>query len=236
MFYIIKGKYIIISLSLIMFIIVSAFTIHKTVSVFENSVSNDIATVILDAGHGYPDGGAVGITGIEEKDINLAIVKKLEEVLEAKGMNVILTRMGDNSLFNSDDNTIREKKRSDMNTRKAIMENSNADLFLSIHMNSFSDKSANGLHVFYAKNHSEIEPLASEIQTRISEITGAATHSVKTADEKLFLMKKPPIPALLIECGFISNPAEEQKLCDNEYQTKIAWAIAEAICEFKNSN
>ena len=214
-------------------IVTLGLSLYKTESVFENTEKLKISTVILDAGHGYPDGGAVGVTGVEEKDINLAIVLKLKEIFDAKNINVILTRMGDKSLYDSESQTIREKKKSDMNTRKAIMENSDADIFLSIHMNSFSDKSANGLHIFYAKNHPEAEPLADEIQARIAEITNAETHSVKTADEKLFLMKKPPIPSILIECGFISNPEEEKKLTTEEYQTKIAWAIAEAVSEFE---
>ncbi len=214
----------------VLFTIAATFGIFGSIKVFNNSKNY---TVILDAGHGSPDGGAVGVNGTQEKDINLAIVLKTKEILEAKDVNVILTRMGDHSLYNSDDNTIREKKRSDMNTRKAIIEKSNADLFVSIHMNSFSDKKANGLNVFYSKNHPEAEPLASELQQRISEITGAETHSVKTANESLFLMKNPPISAILIECGFISNPEEEEKLSSPEYQTKISWAIAEAITEFK---
>lgn len=109
------------------------------------------------------------------------------------------------------------------------MKTKNADLFISIHMNSFENKSANGLHIFYSENHKEIEPLAKEIQNRIAKITGAKTHAVKYAEKSLFLMKNPPIPAILIECGFISNPEEEKKLNDEEYRSKIAWAIGEAI-------
>ncbi len=189
--------------------------------------------VIVDAGHGEPDGGAVGVGGTLEKDINLKISLKLKEVLESKDIEVVMTRMGDRALYEDEESSIREKKRSDMNMRRAIMEKSGADLFVSIHMNSFGNQSANGLHIFYAKNHPETEPLAKEIQERIADITGAKTHTVKTADESLFLMKKPPVPSILAECGFLSNADEEKKLKDETYQSKIAWAIAEAIDDFR---
>lgn len=193
-------------------------------------------TVLLDAGHGEPDGGTTGAGGTVEKDINLAIVKKLQEVFEGKGIKVILTREGDSGLQDETADTIRKMKVSDMHKRLDIMEKSNADLFLSIHMNSFPDSKVNGLRVFFAKNHSETEELANNIQDKIGSITGAATYAVKAADEKLFLMKNPPIPAVLVECGFLSNPEEEKKLNDENYQAKIAWAIASAVEEYYKIN
>lgn len=185
--------------------------------------------IVLDAGHGSPDGGAVGVSGEEEKDINFAIVQKLYEILESRGYTVILTREGDSGLQEESADTIRKMKVSDMRRRREIIENSGADLFLSIHMNSFGDPKVSGLHIFYDKAHPEAEELAKAIQAKIGEVTGAATHTVKTADESLFLMKNSPIPAILAECGFMSNPDEEKKLRDEEYQAKIAWAIAEAL-------
>lgn len=189
-------------------------------------------TVLLDAGHGEPDGGTTGVAGTVEKDINLAIVKKLQEVFEGKGIKVILTRDGDSGLQDESAKTIRKMKVSDMNKRLEIMKKSNADLFLSIHMNSYPNQSVNGLRVFYAKNHSEIEDLAKSIQDEIGDVTGAKTYAVKAADENLFLMKNPPLPAILVECGFLSNPEEEKKLNDETYQAKIAWSIASAVEEY----
>ena len=200
--------------------------ICRSAAVFDRETTK---TIIVDAGHGDPDGGAVGKNGTLEKDVNLAIALKLTEVLEGKDFHVIMTRMGDASLSDSSDTTIRQKKRSDMNTRLSIMKNSHADLFVSIHMNSYSSSDANGLHIFYAKKYPELESLATQMQERISAITGATTHVVKTADENLFLMKNPPVPAILAECGFLSNEAEEKKLNDEDYQSRIAWAIAESI-------
>ncbi len=185
--------------------------------------------ITLDAGHGSPDGGAVGSGGTQEKDVNLAIVLKLREVLEGRGAEVVLTRSGDSAIYDPDAETIREKKVSDMHNRLDIINNSGSDLFISIHMNAFSDKSQSGLHVFYSRNHPETEAIAAAIQDRISELTGAKVHTVKAASESLFLMKDPKPPSVLVECGFISNPDEEKLLNDDEYQAKIAFAIADAV-------
>ncbi len=189
----------------------------------------DTLTVIVDAGHGIPDGGAVGVSGSVEQKINLDIALKLKEVLEAKGISVIMTREDENGLWDDEHQSIRQKKVSDMNNRLNIMNKSHADLFISIHMNSYPNHKTSGLRVFYAPNHNEIKPLAENIQIRMQDITGANTTVVKSADKTLFLMKNPPIPAILVECGFISNPTEEKKLQEADYQARLAWAMADAI-------
>lgn len=185
-------------------------------------------TIIIDAGHGIPDGGAVGINGTIEQKINLAISKKIQEILEGKGIKTIMTRNDENGLYDYEAD-IKNTKRQDMKKRLEIMKNSNADLFISIHMNFFSGTNVNGLRVFYDSNHGDIKPLAEKIQSNMHDITGAKTTTVKTADTNLFLMKNPPIPALLIECGFLSNADEESKLNNDDYQSRLAWAIADSI-------
>lgn len=218
-------RYVIIAAAVI---VLTAITSGAVATRVYTDNKNTIS-VVVDAGHGSPDGGAVGFSKTEEKDINLSIAKKLCEVLEGKGIRVIMTRKEDSGIWDEDAKTIREKKVSDMNNRLEIMKKSKADLFLSIHMNSFSDSVANGLRVFYDKNHPEGEEIAKKIQDSICKITGAEGQSIKTADSKLFLMKNPPMPSILIECGFISNPKEEEKLKNDEYQSEIAWAIAESV-------
>ncbi len=189
--------------------------------------------VVVDAGHGFPDGGAVGALGTLEKDVNMAIADAVREVLEGKGVSVVMTRTSDSGLWETE-GSIRQKKREDMNRRLEIVKDSGADLFVSIHMNSFEDETANGLHIFYAKNHPEGREVAEKIQAGIAEVTGAEVHAVKAADESLFLMKSPPMAAVLAECGFLSNPEEEKKLNDPDYQKRIAWAIASGIEEYYN--
>lgn len=184
---------------------------------------------INDAPHGDPDGGAVGLNGTLEKDINLAITLKLREILESRGARVILTRDGDSGIFDTSAETIREKKVSDMHNRLDIINNSDADMMISIHMNSFTNHRSSGLHVFYDAKHPAAEMFASAIQDRISKLTGAKSHTVKTASSSLFLMKSAKIPSILVECGFISNEKEEKLLNTDEYQSKIAFAIADAL-------
>ena len=194
-----------------------------------NSFHDNRLSVIVDAGHGLPDGGAIGISGSIEQEINLKIALKLQEVLEAKDIDVIMTRTNENGLWKEESESIRHKKVEDMNNRLNIMKKSDANLFVSIHMNSFPNHTASGLRIFYAPNHEEIKPLAENIQVRIRDITNAKINIVKSADKSLFLMKNPPIPAILVECGFLSNPTEEKKLQEDDYQSRLAWAIADAI-------
>lgn len=194
-----------------------------------SSNNKENISVIIDAGHGLPDGGAVGVTGIVEQEINLKIAEKVREVLEAKGITVIMTRETQSGLSTDKSRTIREMKIEDMKKRMSVMKKSDADLFISIHMNSFKNDSASGLRVFYSQNFEEIKPLAENIQSRMTDVTGAKGGVIKTADKSLFLMKNPPLPSILVECGFLSNPEEEEKLASSEYQSRLAWAIADAI-------
>ena len=185
-------------------------------------------TVVVDAGHGIPDGGAVGVDGTIEQEINLKIAKKLQEVLEGKGIRTIMTR-SDKTALSSESKNIRKMKREDMEKRLEVMKKSKADLFISVHMNYFPGENVNGLRIFYSANHGEIKPLAEKIQLKMSEVTVAKTTAVKAADKTLFLMKNPPLPAILAECGFLSNAEEEKKLNNEDYQSRLAWAIADAI-------
>jgi len=185
--------------------------------------------IVIDPGHGEPDGGCVGALGTIEESINLKVAKKISEILEGKNINTLLTRSNSLGLWTEKSTTIRQKKVEDMHSRLEIMNKSGGDLFISIHMNSYPGTNAKGLRVFYDGNHPQIKELAENIQARMSDITGAATSSVKSADRTLFLLKNTPMPAILIECGFLSNPSEESLLKTSEYQSKLAWAISDAI-------
>ena len=208
----------------------AVFTINPILRTFGLVPGKSNLCVVIDAGHGMPDGGAVGIGGTIEQKINLEVSKRVEEVLAGKGIKVIMTRSDENSLSEErEGKTLREMKKEDMNKRLNIIKESNAQLFVSIHMNQFPQEKVSGLRLFFDKNHPETKELAEMMQKRMSEVTGAKMYAVKTADQSLFLMKNPPIPAVLVECGFISNPEEEKKLNDEDYQSRLAWAIAEAV-------
>ena len=189
-------------------------------------------TVVVDAGHGLPDGGAVGAGGSVEADINLEIAQKLCEVLEGKGIDVVMTRTGKDGL--RDEKTGGWNKVDDMKKRLAIMKKADAGLFVSVHMNHFTDPGVHGLRLFYAANHPETKQLCEIMQKKMGEVTGAKVNAVRAADKGLFLMKSPPTAAILVECGFISNPAEEKRLLSDEYASKLAWAMADSIEKCRN--
>lgn len=228
--FIVKSKKQIIMFLMVGFLGISAGVVIRfsgAVKTFSPDKKSKI--ILIDAGHGMPDGGAVGYSGNAEEKINLAIAKKTADVLGGKGYVTIMTRKDNNSLAAEENKSIRKTKVEDMKLRAEMMQKSGADLFLSIHMNSYPNEKVNGLRLFYSANHPEIKELTENMQKAIGEVTGAKTHAVKTADRDLFLMKKPPIPAILVECGFISNPEEEKKLMSEEYRAKIAWAIGDAV-------
>lgn len=229
MYIILSRKKCLLSLMIAGVLCFTAYAIFALSSFADTFFKDKTLSVIVDAGHGVPDGGAVGIGGTVEQEINISIAKKLAEVLEGKNIGVIMTRTDESGIWTEKSDTIREKKVEDMHNRLKIIKKSDADLFVSIHMNSFPSTSALGLRVFYSPAFSDIKPLAENIQVRMSDVTGAKTTVVKAADSTLFLMKNTPVPGVLVECGFLSNPQEEKNLNSEEYQARLAWAIADAI-------
>lgn len=186
-------------------------------------------TVILDAGHGGEDGGAVGVDGIIEKDINLAITLKLKDLLEVSGYNVVLTRDKDVSIYDDDAESLREKKRSDLRNRSEIIEdnskNKNA-VFVSIHQNKFPNPKYFGTQIFYSKNDPKSEELANSVKDSVVNlIQPENTRAIKPADQKIFLLHNAHVPAIVVECGFLSNEEEAKKLGNEEYQDKMAFSI-----------
>ncbi len=181
--------------------------------------------IIIDPGHGIPDGGAVSKAGITESPINLQIALKLKEELTERGYNVILTR--------EDENGLDKKKRQDMNMRLDIMKTTSADMFVSIHINKFSQSKYRGAEVLYSPNYIQSTLLAQLIMDNIKLIDPVnQSRSIKEADKSLFLMKNATLPAVIVECGFLSNPEEEKLLTDKSYQTRIAVAICDGIIEY----
>lgn len=188
--------------------------------------------IVLDAGHGAPDGGAVGSSGALEKDLNLAITQRVQKLLEKTGAVVLLTRADDNAIADDMDAKIREIKRSDLKNRKSYRDTAGADIFVSIHMNKFEQQQYHGAQVFYAgPDHAKLlgEALQSEL---IAVADPENTRVAKPADPSIYILKDSKIPAVIVECGFLSNPAEEAKLQTEEYQEKLAWAIYSGILKY----
>lgn len=189
--------------------------------------------IILDAGHGGMDGGAVGVNNTPEQGINLAITLKLKELLQLNGFEVILTRPNENSIHDPSETSVAKQKRSDMRNRLKIIENHPNALFVSIHQNKFSDPSCKGAQIFYSPNHSDSEQLAKLLQESFREnLQPENSREIKASDESLYLLWNAEIPAVLVECGFLSNPNECELLCDESYQEKIAFVIYLSLLDF----
>lgn len=184
--------------------------------------------LVLDAGHGGEDGGAVSLTGAPESRINLAIVLKLRDVLGLYGVDPILLREEDISLHDSDANTLREKKRSDLKNRVAAIGEVEGGTLLSIHQNTYPSSRYHGAHVFYAPTEGS-QPLAEHFQNSIkAALQPDNQRAAKKIPDSVYIMNHVTCPAILIECGFLTNPGEEAMLRDEDYQRKLAAVVAAA--------
>lgn len=190
-------------------------------------------TVVIDAGHGGEDGGAVAGNGTMEKDINLAIALELANHLKQNNFDVILTRDGDYSIGDSNLSTIAERKRSDMKKRLQIVQEAGECVFISIHQNHFTESKYYGAQMFYSKNREESAVLAEAIRANIvSSLQPENTRENKEADSNIFLLDNCEMPAVLVECGFLSNPEESKKLCTESYQKDMAAAIYNGLIDY----
>lgn len=185
-------------------------------------------TLILDAGHGGEDGGAVSLTGVPESQINLAIVLKLRDILGLYGVDPVVLREEDVSLHDSEAGTLREKKRSDLKNRVAAVEAVEGGTLLSIHQNTYPGSRYRGAHVFYAPTESS-RSLAEHFQNSIkAALQPDNERAVKQIPDTVYIMNHITCPAVLIECGFLTNPEEEAMLRDEDYQRKLSAVIAAA--------
>lgn len=188
--------------------------------------------VVIDAGHGGADPGKVGINGALEKDINLEIAEKLKMFLEQEDIEVVLTRDSDMGLY---DENATNKKVQDMKRRVEIIESNNPILTVSIHQNSYHEEYVHGAQTFYYANSEQSKILAEKIQLLLlDEIDDDNTRMAKSNDS-YYLLKKTSTPIVIVECGFLSNSEEAQKLASDTYQEKMAWAIHLGILQYINS-
>ncbi len=186
----------------------------------------DKKCIVIDAGHGGFDPGKVASDGVNEKNINLAIASKLSTFLEEGGAVIRNTRIEDSSLS--------ESKRQDLKSRAEIANNSKADIFVSIHQNSFPKSSVKGAQVFYYKGSEEGKKLAGFIQSRLKEVVDIDNSRIAKANDSYYVLKQIKIPSVIVECGFLSNGIEHNKLMSSEYQEKLAWAIYMGILDYFN--
>ncbi len=191
-------------------------------------------TVILDAGHGGPDGGASGVNGVHEKDLNLAMVLLLAELFRGEGVEVILTRADDALPITEEQDRSGHRKRWDVTNRIGFTKLYPDALFVSIHMNLFPVEKYSGLQVWYAKTPGSAE-LAETVRRRVTAELQPDNHrQCKKADRSIRLLDEAGCAAILVECGFLSNRAECEKLCSPDYQRELSFSIFCAIMEYVN--
>ena len=189
--------------------------------------------IIIDAGHGGIDGGGIGITGTVEKDINLLISQKLKAYLEDHGYTCIMTREVDEGLYGQY-GTIRNKKNEDLKNRKELIKKYRGDIFISIHLNKFTQSQYFGAQVFYLKGDEESHKLAKGIQDELIKTIGRGNKRVEKASNEYYILRGNTIPSIIVECGFLSNSQEERLLKSVEYQNTLAWSIYIGLIKYFN--
>lgn len=187
--------------------------------------------VVVDAGHGGDDPGKVGTNGALEKDINLAIAKRLAVLLEQSDVKVVMTREDENGLY---DAGASQKKVQDMKRRIAKMEDADPDIVVSVHQNSYDGASIRGAQVFYYTGSTAGKELADIIQNRMVQGLDPENHRAAKANDSYYLLKKTAKPIVIVECGFLSNPDEAALLIDPVYQERVAWQIHMGILQYLN--
>lgn len=186
--------------------------------------------IVLDAGHGGMDGGA-NFESIQEKEISLAVTKKIQDFLQEQGALVLLTREDDSDLASDGTKGIRNRKREDLQNRVKVINESEADLFLSIHLNAFPSRSSSGAQTFYTNRYLENKQAAEFIQQEIIRNL-ENTSRQPSVIQNIYLMANATKPGALVEIGFISNAAERQNLIQESYQEKIAAAVYKGILRY----
>lgn len=182
-------------------------------------------TIVIDAGHGLPDEGAVGFNGTTEQAINLSVSLKLQQLIEQSGAKVLLTRSDENGIYSIDTDSIRNKKVSDIKNRVEIGNGNNADIFISIHLNKFPESIYRGWQTFYQKGNEKSRILAQNIQENLGKNIEFKNNRVPLPITGVYIMDHVNIPTIVIECGFLSNPQEAELLKGENYQNKLAWGI-----------
>ena len=198
--------------------------------VVNKTPSSPSTTIILDAGHGGEDGGASSADGLLEKDLNLALVLTMRDILTANGIKVILTRDTDTLLYDRNVNFEGRKKKLDAEARLKIANETENAVFVSIHMNTYPHPSCQGVQVWYSENNNASFELAKTIQSTAKELLQKENdRTVKRSGSSIYLLRKLECPAILIECGFLSSPEEAALLADASYRQQLALVLCMGI-------
>lgn len=216
---------------LILFLSIAIFSLDNNSDQLAQASTNFKATVIVDAGHGGEDPGAVSdFSGMAEKDLNLRIAMMVKAYLELDGYQVIMTRTEDILQYKQGTSNITDKRRQDLQTRRALIDASNADIVVSIHLNKFPEGKYYGAQAFFPPESSDSERLAKTLQEALKQQVDPSNKRVALVKkERIVLFKNLKVPTALIECGFLSNQTDEANLRQVDYQDKIAKAVKSGI-------
>ena len=235
------AAYILFSLVLILicFLLFIYFESSQRDAAAEGSTAADVTTypqIILDPGHGGEDGGCVGKNGVTEKELNLALSKKTYSLLSFAGLSPVMTRTDDRLLYdkyNDLTNYKGKKKLFDVKNRVRFTEEFSSPIFVSIHMNAFPDNKYSGTQIYYSQNNSFSKKLAENLQSAVKEqLQSDNDREIKKAGSSIYVLDRLSCPAVLVECGFLSNEKECALLCEDEYQKKMAVVICASILNF----
>lgn len=211
----------------------SMFVVAREGAIYVNSMqieNKKTLCVVIDAGHGGSDPGKVGVSGQLEKDINLKVAQMLKQFLQAEGITVIMTRENDEGLY---DENASNKKVQDMKRRLEIIEETDPVLVVSIHQNSYHEEYVKGAQVFYYETSETSKRLARVLQEQLRQLEPENNRKSK-GNDSYFLLKKTSKPIVIVECGFLSNYEEAEKLSTELYQEKLAWNIHMGIMKYLN--
>ena len=182
--------------------------------------------IIIDAGHGGVDGGAVSADGTMEKELNLDIALRMNVYLQNLGYKTILTRSEDISIHDDSAGTIRQKKVSDLHNRLDIINSTPDSIFVSVHQNYYTQSKYSGTQVFYSVNNPDSEKLAGSIQNSVVTLLQPDNNrQIKPSGTSIFLLHNATVPSVLVECGFLSNPQETERLKNEDYRRQMALAV-----------
>lgn len=198
----------------------------------ENGTKETRHTIVIDPGHGGNDPGKVAINSALEKDVNLAIALKLKKYLEQEDMEVVMTRQEDKGLYEETDSN---KKVHDMKNRLAIMEGAKPALVVSVHQNSYHEESVSGVQVFYYRDSAEGKRAALLVQEQMIATLQPVKEREAKENSTYYILKKTTVPTIIVECGFLSNREEADRLTSEDYQERVAWAIHLGIMRYINS-
>ncbi|MGN0960731.1 MAG: N-acetylmuramoyl-L-alanine amidase [Christensenellales bacterium] len=226
MFRVFKLKTILIGVGMV---VVSVLLSVGIVAITNDNVPKTTYTIVIDAGHGGRDDGCSGVNGTKESEINLAIAKMLKNDLETLGIKVVLTRCDGNGLYKSDATNY---KQSDMEARMKIINNASPDMVISIHQNSYSDSSQCGAQVFYQEDDEVSKDFATSVQSQLISQLDNARQEANKGD--YYLLKESKLPAIIVECGYLSNAEEEALLNITDYQNRVAYAIMCGVVKYFN--